>query len=236
MFPFIRVCTRLPIMSVGLFMLMTPCMSRAMLYEAHQTVASSNVVHGDACSGLKPNRCSAKLGCDWFDNSCGARIAWLHVMKCGSSFGTTLAHFANTSLPETAHIPSGENMSDPEDTIKEGLQGEPNFLGSSIQLGSGSQTYSGIRVTQEITSPFCGMSGRSGSTVGSEFSANQQVELCLPITILVIRREICLRTCEKSRANKLACCRLEHLEWRGLNVNSIEKDQTKRANALPLQT
>eukprot|EP00438_Fugacium_kawagutii_P035372 Skav211911 [mRNA] locus=scaffold2993:1628:2329:+ [translate_table: standard] len=37
---------------------------------------------------------------------CQARIAWFHVMKCGTSIGTTLAHFANSSLPEMAHIPS----------------------------------------------------------------------------------------------------------------------------------
>jgi hypothetical protein len=49
-------------------------------------------------------------------------------MKCGSSFGTTLAHYANASLPETSHIPSGRNQADPEDTTREGLQGEPNFF------------------------------------------------------------------------------------------------------------
>jgi hypothetical protein len=36
-------------------------------------------------------------------------------MKTASSFGTTLAHHANASLPEDAHIPSGVNQSDPED-------------------------------------------------------------------------------------------------------------------------
>jgi hypothetical protein len=49
-------------------------------------------------------------------------------MKCGSSFGTTLAHYANGSLPETSHIPSGHDKSDPEDMPTEGDQGEPNFF------------------------------------------------------------------------------------------------------------
>jgi hypothetical protein len=56
-------------------------------------------------------------------------------MKCGSSFGTTLAHFANESLPVTAHIPSGENQSDPEDTTREGDQGEPNFFRYKYPIG-----------------------------------------------------------------------------------------------------
>ena len=34
------------------------------------------------------------------------RIAWLHTPKCGSSFGTTLLHFANSSLPDAARLPS----------------------------------------------------------------------------------------------------------------------------------
>jgi hypothetical protein len=38
-------------------------------------------------------------------------------MKTGTSLGTTLAHFANASLPRTARIPRGENASDPEDTV-----------------------------------------------------------------------------------------------------------------------
>jgi hypothetical protein len=36
-------------------------------------------------------------------------------MKTGSSFGTTLAHTANASLPQEAHIPSGHDKDDPED-------------------------------------------------------------------------------------------------------------------------
>ena len=33
-------------------------------------------------------------------------IAWLHIPKCGTSFGTTLFHYANQSLPEGARMPS----------------------------------------------------------------------------------------------------------------------------------
>lgn len=34
------------------------------------------------------------------------RIAWLHIPKCGTSFLTTLLHFANHSLPPDARIPA----------------------------------------------------------------------------------------------------------------------------------
>ena len=33
-------------------------------------------------------------------------IAWLHVPKCGSSFGTSLFHLANSSLPTNAQMPT----------------------------------------------------------------------------------------------------------------------------------
>jgi len=47
------------------------------------------------------------------------RIAWLHIPKCGTSFGTSLFHCANASLPEGAHIPV-------EGTVKRSLV--PLFL------------------------------------------------------------------------------------------------------------
>eukprot|EP00927_Polykrikos_kofoidii_P037457 TRINITY_DN3160_c0_g1_i1.p1 TRINITY_DN3160_c0_g1~~TRINITY_DN3160_c0_g1_i1.p1 ORF type:complete len:379 (+),score=46.68 TRINITY_DN3160_c0_g1_i1:72-1208(+) len=81
-----------------------------------------------SCDNLIRRVCLAKSGCGWSGGRCGLRIAWLHVMKTGGSFGTTLAHYANVSLPKTAHIPSGVNESDPEDTIAEGSQGEDNFF------------------------------------------------------------------------------------------------------------
>ena len=31
-------------------------------------------------------------------------VAWVHIPTCGTSFGTTLAHYANSDLPENAHI------------------------------------------------------------------------------------------------------------------------------------
>mmetsp|Transcript_87214 Transcript_87214/g.241889 ORF Transcript_87214/g.241889 Transcript_87214/m.241889 type:complete len:382 (-) Transcript_87214:68-1213(-) len=34
------------------------------------------------------------------------QIAWLHIPKCGVSFGTWLFHYANASLPEEARIPN----------------------------------------------------------------------------------------------------------------------------------
>jgi len=32
-------------------------------------------------------------------------VAWLHIPKCGGSFGTTLAHYANSTLPADAQMP-----------------------------------------------------------------------------------------------------------------------------------
>lgn len=89
---------------------------------------SVTIIKQGPCDGVDRDWCTAKLGCKWTNNVCNAHIAWLHVMKCGSSFGTTLAHYANASLPVTSHIPSGQNQADPEDTTREGLQGEPNFF------------------------------------------------------------------------------------------------------------
>ena len=34
-------------------------------------------------------------------------IAWVHPPKCGTSFGTTLIHFANHDLPDTFEINPG---------------------------------------------------------------------------------------------------------------------------------
>jgi len=39
------------------------------------------------------------------------RVAWVHIPKCGSSFGTTVVHFANSSLPATAvYGPEDRNL------------------------------------------------------------------------------------------------------------------------------
>jgi hypothetical protein len=34
------------------------------------------------------------------------RVAWLHIPKCGTSFGTTLVHYANASLPASFELPA----------------------------------------------------------------------------------------------------------------------------------
>eukprot|EP00927_Polykrikos_kofoidii_P075646 TRINITY_DN71_c0_g3_i1.p1 TRINITY_DN71_c0_g3~~TRINITY_DN71_c0_g3_i1.p1 ORF type:complete len:343 (-),score=35.74 TRINITY_DN71_c0_g3_i1:135-1163(-) len=104
-----------------------PWLSEGMLYESHQAT-KSHKASLSPCDDRFREDCTSRVGCAWHDNACNAHIAWLHVMKCGSSFGTTLAHFANQSLPETAHIPSGADQMDPEDTTVEGSQGEPNFF------------------------------------------------------------------------------------------------------------
>eukprot|EP00435_Cladocopium_sp_Y103_P056611 s445_g19.t1 len=64
--------------------------------------------HSQSCEGRQKHSCGANSICAWNQNSsrCQARIAWFHIMKCGSSFGATLAHFANSSLPRLAHMPS----------------------------------------------------------------------------------------------------------------------------------
>eukprot|EP00928_Gymnodinium_smaydae_P057458 TRINITY_DN4069_c0_g1_i3.p1 TRINITY_DN4069_c0_g1~~TRINITY_DN4069_c0_g1_i3.p1 ORF type:complete len:723 (+),score=158.17 TRINITY_DN4069_c0_g1_i3:44-2170(+) len=45
------------------------------------------------------------------------RVAWFHCPKCGTSFGTTLAHYANASLPEDAHIEQAAPGVIPEKTF-----------------------------------------------------------------------------------------------------------------------
>lgn len=41
----------------------------------------------------------------------GHLVAWVHIPKCGTSFGTTLAHYANSSLPEDAQLmPNTEDV------------------------------------------------------------------------------------------------------------------------------
>lgn len=107
----------------------SPFVSEALLYDSNHAVAHEDQQRRSSrCDELKGRECIVTFGCRWVDDSCKVRIAWMHVMKCGSSLGTTLAHFANDSLPSEAHIPSGQNQSDPEDTTKEGLEGEPNFF------------------------------------------------------------------------------------------------------------
>eukprot|EP00927_Polykrikos_kofoidii_P010637 TRINITY_DN1447_c0_g1_i5.p1 TRINITY_DN1447_c0_g1~~TRINITY_DN1447_c0_g1_i5.p1 ORF type:complete len:341 (+),score=42.99 TRINITY_DN1447_c0_g1_i5:111-1133(+) len=110
---------------VNQLLLVLPCLSAGVLLDSqHASIKTTK----SPCDGLSQEDCTSKLGCDWNDNLCNPHMAWLHVMKCGSSFGTTLAHYANGSLPKTSHIPSGEDQKDPEDRTTEGLQGEPNFF------------------------------------------------------------------------------------------------------------
>eukprot|EP00927_Polykrikos_kofoidii_P004011 TRINITY_DN1159_c0_g2_i1.p1 TRINITY_DN1159_c0_g2~~TRINITY_DN1159_c0_g2_i1.p1 ORF type:complete len:764 (+),score=147.16 TRINITY_DN1159_c0_g2_i1:38-2293(+) len=77
--------------------------------------SSSSSSRLNSCDRRVQTDCVSKTGCFWTGTKCTVRIAWLHVMKTASSFGTTLAHHANARLPRDAHIPSGMNKSDPED-------------------------------------------------------------------------------------------------------------------------
>mmetsp|Transcript_2049 Transcript_2049/g.3818 ORF Transcript_2049/g.3818 Transcript_2049/m.3818 type:complete len:274 (+) Transcript_2049:263-1084(+) len=50
-------------------------------------------------------------------------------MKCGSTFGATLAHFANSSLPKGAHMPSCNHLdASEEDACPGGNQGPYEFF------------------------------------------------------------------------------------------------------------
>lgn len=69
--------------------------------------------------------------CMWHEDigKCTARIAWFHPMKAGSTFGATLAHFANQNLPRDAHMPScGFIDKSPEDACPAGSQGPYEFF------------------------------------------------------------------------------------------------------------
>eukprot|EP00438_Fugacium_kawagutii_P006006 Skav200018 [mRNA] locus=scaffold2535:90566:91705:+ [translate_table: standard] len=75
----------------------------------HPDLEDAPVEHGAmSCEGRSLRSCGDHVLCAWSRHfsRCQARIAWFHVMKCGTSLGTTLPHFANSSLPEMAHIPS----------------------------------------------------------------------------------------------------------------------------------
>mmetsp|Transcript_79650 Transcript_79650/g.140588 ORF Transcript_79650/g.140588 Transcript_79650/m.140588 type:complete len:386 (-) Transcript_79650:152-1309(-) len=67
--------------------------------------------------------------CTYTNDRCQAKLAWFHVMKAGSTFGATLAHFANGSLPSEAHMPSCGALDDSyEDACPGGAQGEEEFF------------------------------------------------------------------------------------------------------------
>jgi len=60
---------------------------------------------------------------------CTNRIAWFHPMNTATSFGTALAHFANSTLPQDAHIPYCDNASaDTENHCPGGEQGDVEFF------------------------------------------------------------------------------------------------------------
>eukprot|EP00927_Polykrikos_kofoidii_P006760 TRINITY_DN12739_c0_g1_i1.p1 TRINITY_DN12739_c0_g1~~TRINITY_DN12739_c0_g1_i1.p1 ORF type:complete len:349 (+),score=26.99 TRINITY_DN12739_c0_g1_i1:42-1088(+) len=108
------------------FVFLSPLLCAAEVIDPHGAASVDQSFHHEptsVCDGLTRKKCSAKLGCAWYENTCSVRIAWLHVMRCGSTFGTTLAHFANSTLPDTAYTPNAENMADPEDIIQPGREG-----------------------------------------------------------------------------------------------------------------
>ncbi|CAK9067181.1 unnamed protein product [Durusdinium trenchii] len=84
-----------------------------------------------ACEQLSLQNCNENSICGWNKEleRCQPYIAWFHVMKCGSTFGATLAHFANSSLPKLAHMPScGSLVDEAEDPCPGGSQGPYEFF------------------------------------------------------------------------------------------------------------
>uniref|UniRef100_A0A7S0A8L4 Uncharacterized protein n=1 Tax=Pyrodinium bahamense TaxID=73915 RepID=A0A7S0A8L4_9DINO len=63
-------------------------------------------VWGGAPVAEDPLAAPTALGSGGGTASACTRVAWLHIPKCGTSFGTSLFHCANVSLPEEAHIPA----------------------------------------------------------------------------------------------------------------------------------
>lgn len=83
------------------------------------------------CEGEAPNLCRWNA----WRGRCQASIAWFHPMKCGSTFGATLVHFANSSLPEGAHMPScGFVDNSDEDLCNGGEQGPLEFFTNKYPL------------------------------------------------------------------------------------------------------
>jgi len=108
----------------------SPADSVELVSETNTDWLAGDRLRAGSCDALDKAECRAHTGCGWSEtgNLCHIRVAWVHIMKTGGSFGTTLAHYANSSLPKTAHMPSGNNQSDPEDRTTEGSQGEENFF------------------------------------------------------------------------------------------------------------
>lgn len=93
-----------------------------------------------SCEKRDQENCLENQICSWNQEMkrCQASMAWFHPMKCGSTFGATLAHFANSSLPEMAHMPtcSGTLADGKEDSCnpKTKLQGPLEFFRNKYPL------------------------------------------------------------------------------------------------------
>jgi len=83
----------------------------------------------DCASGIVPGASPGLCRWDVDMHKCIAHIAWFHPMKAGSTFGATLAHFANGSLPATARMPSCGYIDDSfDDACPGGDQGPGEFF------------------------------------------------------------------------------------------------------------
>eukprot|EP00927_Polykrikos_kofoidii_P032565 TRINITY_DN276_c0_g1_i5.p2 TRINITY_DN276_c0_g1~~TRINITY_DN276_c0_g1_i5.p2 ORF type:complete len:510 (+),score=75.77 TRINITY_DN276_c0_g1_i5:144-1673(+) len=64
----------------------------------------TNSTDNPCAVSLSLGECQTTPGCSWYAHKCVVRLAWLRFPSTSSAFGTTLAHHANASLPETARI------------------------------------------------------------------------------------------------------------------------------------
>jgi len=73
--------------------------SQVSLLQAQHVVTDGKA--GEAAEVTFPNQ---------FDSNSKRKVAWFHIPKCGTSFGTTLMHYANSSLPREARIRAGDEL------------------------------------------------------------------------------------------------------------------------------
>eukprot|EP00928_Gymnodinium_smaydae_P057459 TRINITY_DN4069_c0_g1_i4.p1 TRINITY_DN4069_c0_g1~~TRINITY_DN4069_c0_g1_i4.p1 ORF type:complete len:781 (+),score=168.04 TRINITY_DN4069_c0_g1_i4:44-2344(+) len=87
-----------------------PSFGEATFAEAHVATSADDAVHPSAAEASVSEAATV-------EDQRPRRVAWFHCPKCGTSFGTTLAHYANASLPEDAHIEQAAPGVIPEKTF-----------------------------------------------------------------------------------------------------------------------
>lgn len=59
-----------------------------------------------SASSASPSRSESRHG----EETCHTKLAWFHAPKCGTSFGNTLFHYANQSLPKDAALEQQQEL------------------------------------------------------------------------------------------------------------------------------